>query len=125
LGRGFRASIKSKNHHNLSYGETNGLKHNAFRWLRDSGFNSTAYAISNRTFSTEVEAGLLAYARLYSASAAPAGILPLIVKQDDMADRPLPQFSMPEFRAKVYAAITLLVVVGTVLLFWPCRKNGA
>jgi hypothetical protein len=47
-----------------SEGAPEHLKYNAFRCLRESGFEPVQYAISQRSLSEEIERGLLEYARL-------------------------------------------------------------
>jgi hypothetical protein len=101
------------------------LKYNAFRCLRDSGFNPVEFALANRNLVAEVERGLLEYARREHrrAMGIGLGILPFGKQAEGKAnDYDLPQFLTPEFQATAYALIFGPLLIGVALTLWSLRR---
>lgn len=118
----------------LGSSETNALKairaevkYNAFRCLRDSGFDPVAFALSNRIVTAEIKRGLLEYAkeqRLW-ASVSDVGILPFGQKHDDWKHIALPVVLTPRFRLTANALVFGLPLIGVALLLCSTRKRKA
>jgi len=116
----------------LGDAETNALKaiskevrYNAFRCLRDSGFDPVAFAISNRIEGAEIERGLLEYARRQRLLplAGGVGILPFGRRRDEPKCVTLPVLATPRFRLAANALVFGLPLVGAGLLFWSGRRR--
>lgn len=94
------------------------MKYNAFRCLRDSGFEPVGFALSNRQVSAEVAVGLLAYAernrRALEASA--VGTLPFAVKAPENDELARPISLRRSFRVAVHALIFGPLAVGAWLV---------
>jgi hypothetical protein len=104
------------------------FQYNAFRWLRDSGFEPVKYLLERPEISSDMEMqeGILAYQKLQSTFAQRwvPGRLPLSKFEDDeyAADRlrMLPPLAQPEFQVQVDAvSIATLGVSLLILLFSP------
>jgi len=104
------------------------LKYNAFRWLRDSGFNAMKYAVSNLTEASDqqVRRGLLEYANFESRYPGRdyVGILAFGHTKDDMWDLPQPIMSTPRFLAKIYMTIYGAPFVGALLILVAIQSRG-
>ncbi|MDD8042202.1 MAG: hypothetical protein PHC78_00395 [Verrucomicrobiota bacterium] len=102
------------------------MKHNAFRCLRDSGFDPLVYALSNRTVSTEVERGLMEYARrerLWPAASG-VGILPFGKKDEDpWAGMALPALLETRFQITANTLSIGLPLLGVALLILSVRRK--
>ena len=102
------------------------VKYNAFRCLRDTGFEPVAYAISNRTVSAEVERGLTEYARRerHWPSASGVGILHFGKEEEDPWEgMALP--AMLETRFQLMANVLSIGVplLGAALLILSVRRK--
>lgn len=102
------------------------MKYNAFRCLRDSGFEPVAFVLSNRPVSAEVERGLLEYAEKQRRwpAACGVGILPFGRNDADWDDYPpLPAMLEPRFQITANALVFGLPLLGAALLFCSFRKK--
>ena len=99
------------------------MKYNAFRCLRDSGFEPVAFALSSRTVSAELERGLLEYAKWQRSSPAidGVGILPFGEKDDAWEGMLLPQMLEPESQVTANALVFGPLILGVALLMWSFR----
>ena len=120
----------------LGHAETNGtttawegLRYNAFRCLRDSGFDAIGYAISNRTASAEIERGLIEYGRMSRIwpSAAGVGILPFGRKNDEDEWKGMKRPAMLEdgFQIAATGLVFGPLLLGAALLIGTFRKRKA
>ena len=102
------------------------MKFNAFRWLRDSGFNPVAFAISNATESTQTEitAGLLEYFRRERIfpKRDHVGELTFGEDRDLYADWTLPVMLQPRFKAGVYTLVFGLPCLAVAMIAWTLKK---
>ena len=101
------------------------LKYNAFRCLRDSGFESVAFAVSNRTVSAEIERGLLEYAKMDRRwpLASGVGILPFGVKQRNWDTDLRPIFLGTRFQVAANAIIFGQILLGMAALIWSFKNK--
>ena len=105
------------------------VKYNAFRWLRDSGFNSIDFALAydKKPRSIEVIKGLREYQKfnIDFHKSKNVGILPLLEKSEcwDYYDEPRPAFFSPEVQIMGYCLMIVPIVVGVFLLLWSIRKK--
>ena len=104
----------------------NHMKYNAFRCLRDSGFEPVEFAISNRTLSAEVQRGLLEYSKKerFWPVASGVGILSFGKKDEDLESFSIPAILEPRFQIIAYALIFAPLLLGTALLIWSFRKKA-
>lgn len=102
------------------------LKYNAFRCLRDSGFDAVAFAVSNRTASAEIERGLLEYSKMERLwpSASKVGILPFGRKDDGTKGIDLPMLVTPRFQATANALVFGLPLLGVAILICSFRNHS-
>jgi hypothetical protein len=100
-------------------------KYNAFRCLRDSGFEPVAFALANRTVSAEIERGLLEYAKWQARSPAidGVGILPFGERNDTREGDLLPQMLEPKSQVTANALVFGPLIIGVTLLMWSFRKK--
>ena len=99
------------------------MKYNAFRCLRDSGFQPVQFALSNHPTSDEVQRGLFEYAkweRRYP-EASGLGMLPFANKHEDREYSPLLLTS--RFQIMAYTIVFAPVAIGSLLVLWSFRKN--
>jgi len=110
---------------NESSGIPEHMKYNAFRCLRDSGFDPVEYAISNRPLSADVERGLLEYGRLQRIwpVANGVGILSFGRTNDDYEDYAVPRMLTPKFQFAAYCLVFVPFFLGAGLLAWSFRKR--
>jgi hypothetical protein len=98
------------------------LQYNAFRWLRDSGFEPVGFAVSNRPLPAAVARGLLEYAKFQRRwpSALGLGVLSFGNTPYDRASYPMPRWMKAEFQAMIYALIfgPLVLGVGLIVCSW-------
>lgn len=101
------------------------MKHNAFRCLRDSGFEPVAYALSNRSDSAEVERGLKEYARRERQwpSSSGVGVLPFGTKIDDWNGMQLPTMLTTRFQITAHALVFGPVLIGLAMLICSFRRK--
>jgi hypothetical protein len=102
------------------------VRYNAFRYLRDTGFDPVEFALSHRTISGGTERGLVEYAnwnRRYP-EAIGLGILSLR-KKDANNDGARAELVTPEFQTKANARVFVPLAVGTALLVWSFRNRKA
>ena len=101
------------------------LKYNAFRCLRDSGFEPVAYALSNRAVSADAERGLLEYVQYQRRLSEPVciGQLSVAKQADDWDDDNASELLSPAFQIKAYALIFAPLALGSALIFWSFRKK--
>jgi len=100
----------------------NEMKYNAFRCLRDSGFETVAFALSNRTLSAEIGQGLLEYAKRerLSPSGNGIGILPFGRKKDKWEGMLMPP---TKYRVTANVLVFGLPLLGVALLACSYRKK--
>jgi len=99
--------------------------YNAFRWLRDSGFNQTAFAVSNppALSSDPVRIGLMQYTKWNAAFPRHEGVGILAFgKESDDTSRRTPPLRSLGFQAAAWALVAIPVLAGLVVLGW--RRKG-
>ena len=98
-------------------------KYNAFRCLRDSGFDPIGFALSHRTISTSIERGLSEYAKheRYWPEAIGVGILPFGKKVEE--EDAMPPLVKPKFQITAYTLIFAPLVLGSALVAWSFRRR--
>lgn len=105
------------------------VKYNAFRWLRDSGFQSVAFALSNLTVQTPklVRDGLLKYDRLdhLYPKLDETGRLEFSSQPGDLGNSYRITFFTPQVQIPAYAAMIAPCVAGVSLLILCRRKPPA
>jgi len=104
----------------------NYLQYNAFRFLRDSGFNQTAFVISNATAFTSnvVTVGLMQYTKYNAAYPKRDGVGILAFGQATSQEEPsltTPPIIMPCFQVAAWLLAIVPIATGCLLLFW--RRN--
>jgi hypothetical protein len=101
------------------------MKYNAFRCLRDSGFEPVAFALSHRTVSEEVERGLLEYAKKerHWPARNGVGILSFGQKDVDLEGHALPAMLEPSFQIRANALVFGPPLLGAALLICSFRKR--
>lgn len=102
------------------------LKYNAFRCLRDSGFDPVQFALSNRAISPDVERGLLDYSRRHRRlpEAMGLGVLPFADQDDAWEGYSLPPLLQPAVQVTAYALIVAPAAFGAVLILWSFRRRN-
>ena len=102
------------------------LKYNAFRWLRDTGFDPIEFALTRKPVSAVIERGLMQYSQFQHRwpAALKLGIL-TFGKTDEPGDASMPSFLNPDFQAAAYAIIFFPLVVGFGLLFISMRRTAS
>ena len=107
------------------------IRYNAFRWLRDSGFNPLDYALKvvNKNSSKEEINGLYEYQQQYKLTPHEdcVGLLPLLCENKtyypyDYYGESRPRFYDPKVKLIVYSIIFLPIIIG-ILLLWSTRKR--
>ena len=98
------------------------MKYNAFRCLRDSGFEPVAFAIANRTLSAETERGLLEYVKKERRwpAACGVGVLPFGQRDTD-GQRSYPALLTPRFQITANALVFGPLLLGAALLLCSFR----
>lgn len=101
------------------------IQHNAFRWLRDSGFNPVEFALrADGDLEDIAKSGLvkyLKYERTWPARDG-VGIVPFTAPENPYTDMKRAPIATPEFQTKVHTAIVGLFYLGAVLLAWVHRR---
>ena len=103
------------------------VKYNAFRWLRDSGFDVLAFAMSNVTAETPalVRAGVLKYgelARVYPKEGG-VGLLGLGSPPPDLTGSSRSAFFRPAIQVTGYSLMLVPLLIGAVMLAFSCRGS--
>ena len=103
------------------------IKYNAFRCLRDIGFEPVSYAIEKQPVSGDIKNGLIEYARMERRWPGEngVGILPFGPQNSDwsLEGMPLPPILTTKFQVTANAIIFGLPSTGLILLFLSLRKN--
>ena len=111
---------------NNQYSLPREIKYNAFRCLREIGFEPVSYAIEMQPVSGDIKSGLLEYARMDRRWPAEngVGILPFGPQNSDGSwdGRPLPPILTTRFQVSANAIIFGLPSMGLILLFLSFRN---
>jgi hypothetical protein len=102
------------------------VKHNAFRWLRDSGFDPVGFAVSNPAASATIKDGLFAYFKRdrFQQRKDRAGILSFGIKTDPHPYPPFPPMLLtPWVKAAAYALIVIPFILGSMMLWLSFSKR--
>jgi hypothetical protein len=102
------------------------LKYNAFRCLRDTGFDAIGFALSDRTLSEAAKRGLLEYAkqlRRYPEDDG-VGILPLQPDDEDNECHWTIELLTRRFQIKAYAFIIAPLALGMAMVAWSLRRRN-
>ncbi|MBI4232724.1 hypothetical protein HY605_05840 [Candidatus Peregrinibacteria bacterium] len=103
------------------------VKYNAYRWLRDSGFDPIVFAISNVNVSTPdvVRQGLFEYSKYFDIfpKRDQVGILPFRDEPKDDHDNSRPVFFDFRFQAVGYSLMIFPILLGAALLVLSNRKK--
>ncbi|MCC5846361.1 MAG: hypothetical protein JJU05_19095 [Verrucomicrobia bacterium] len=114
---------------NAEYSLPGGIKYNAFRALRDSGFNPVEYALEHSSVSSEIKSGLIEYLRMERLwpSGNGIGILSFGSPKDDLGweGRPLPPLVTTRFQVIANAIVFGLPVLGAALFLLSVRQGHA
>ena len=95
------------------------IKYNAFRCLRDSGFDPVRFVLVERNMSNDVEKGLLRYSDWLRRWPQASGVGVLSIAKKKPVSHHLPEILIPQFQIKQYALIFIPAVFGSVLIIWP------
>jgi hypothetical protein len=100
------------------------VRYNAFRWLRDSGFQPVACVVSQEDLSAQQAAGMLQYERFLARwpIACNVGVLRLDTDESDRPDYEIPLLTT-RFRIGAHLAIWLPTILGICLVAWSLRKR--
>jgi hypothetical protein len=101
------------------------VKYNAFRCLRDSGFEPVGFVLSNQTVSFEIKRGLQEYASRERRwpTAIGVGILPFGKNHDYLRGSPLPVMLTTKFQVAAFTLAFGPLLVGAGLITWSLRKK--
>lgn len=101
------------------------MRYNAFRFLRDSGFEPVGYALSNSTASVEIKHGLLQYAKRQRScpSALGLGILTFGKQGANWRDLARPLMLSLQFQVIAYSLIFVPLLLGGGLIIQSFRKK--
>jgi hypothetical protein len=101
------------------------IQYNAFRWLRDSGFNPTTFAISNATLvaTQDLTVALIKYSRWHGEFPGRDDLGVLAFGNKPERAEPLPMMLEPKFRAAAYSLMIVPVLAGSLLLFFLRAKR--
>ena len=103
------------------------VKYNAFRWLRDSGFDVIAFAMSNVTAQTPslLRDGLVEYGKLEHRfpKEDQIGRLELTSPPPDLDLNYQLYFYRPEIQIGGYALMTVPLLAGIAMLVYSCRER--
>lgn len=106
------------------------IRYNAFRWLRDSGFEPIPFALSNVTAETSeiVRDGIVTYGRydrIFSKYDG-IGLLEFASESESNHDIRRPRFFDPEIQFVAWVLMSLPFLIGTILLLRSFRgRSGA
>ncbi len=101
------------------------LKYNAFRCLRESGFDPVQYAISQQPFSADIERGLVEYARRERRWPAANGLGILPFGETSGYDGEVPAMLTPKFQVLAYSLIFTPLLLAAALFAWSFRTKTA
>jgi hypothetical protein len=101
------------------------VEYNAFRCLRDIGFDPIEYALTHQTIPDDVRQGLIKYGKWYHRypEAIGVGVLPLRTNDANQTWL-IPQMLEPQFQAGAYAMVFAPSVIGAALLAWSLRRRN-
>jgi hypothetical protein len=101
------------------------VKYNAFRCLRDSGFEPVGFALSHRTVSGDIERGLLEYTKQYRRCPEAIGVGILLFRKNDERGEShwRPELLTLGFRVKAYTLVFAPLALGTALMVWSFRRR--
>jgi hypothetical protein len=101
------------------------VRYNAFRCLRDSGFDPVGFALSHRTISGDIERGLLEYGKQFRRypEAIGVGILPFRKNDEGGESNRLPELLTLGFQVKANTLVFGPLALGTALMVWSFRKG--
>jgi hypothetical protein len=104
------------------------IRYNAFRCLRDRGFEPVTYAIENKIGSEDVKNGLIEYARMERLWPAKdgVGILPFGTENKEVSweGYPRPVILTTKFQVKAYMIIFGLPLLGLIILIGSFRHGN-
>jgi hypothetical protein len=103
------------------------VEYNAFRWLRDSGFEPIKFTMANAKLAAEAEIsrGLQTFAELRASFQGEHGLGVLAVGSKVEERRELdmrPEMAMPWYVNTVNASIAVSTIVGCALIIWAVRS---
>ena len=102
------------------------VKYNAFRCLRDSGFDPVEFALSHRNIAGDIEKGLKEYSKRLRRYPQAIGVGVLPFGQIDATNHgPVAEMVTPEFQVKAYALVFAPLLVGAAFLAWSFRRRKA
>ena len=102
------------------------IKYNAFRWLRDSGFDPLKYVLDHPSIQEDIKLGLMQYKQWNDLFPKRNGVGILFATENKKGDdddglRP-PPITQAKYIALVYFLIILPFIVGGLLIMFP-RNN--
>ncbi len=102
------------------------VQYNAFRWLRDSGFDPVVYATANAASANALAPGLIKYSKWLALFPArdELGILSFGKKSSEKHNRPQPKFKDPGFMVLVYTVILGPLLLSGGLLVYSIRHKS-
>lgn len=100
------------------------VRYNAFRWLRDSGFQPAAHVVSQNGLSAQQAAGILEYERFLERwpIGCNVGILRPDTDSSDQLNYEIPLLTT-RFQIGAHLAIWLPIILGICLVAWSLRKR--
>jgi hypothetical protein len=100
------------------------MQYNAFRCLRDSGFEPVQFALSSRDLSPAVERGLLEYVKFERSFPAEDGVGILAFGEKDRGwSGGIPLIVQPGFQIKAQAVVFAPALLGAGLMIWTFKKR--
>jgi hypothetical protein len=101
------------------------VSYNAFRYLRDTGFDPVAFVLSHRPISGAIERGLVEYGKWqrFYPEAIGVGALPFFKNDDTPADNRIPAMLTAEFQSMAYTLVFAPLALGSVLMVCSFRKR--
>jgi len=102
------------------------VQYNAFRWLRDSGFDPTGFAISNApaVASNNLAVALIKYSKLQGTFPSHNGLGILAFAKKSQNSEPLPMLLEPRFLTIAYLLMIVPVLAGVALFLFSRTKKG-
>lgn len=98
------------------------LRYNAFRWLRDSGFEAVEYALSGERLSKDVKAGLREYAHREASFPRISGLGELAISPQEPSQAARAAILLPRYQRLFQLLIWGPIVLGVALMCWSLRK---
>lgn len=101
------------------------MKYNAFRCLRDSGFEPVQFVLANHAIPTDIEGGLLEYAKWQRRwpEAIGLGTLPFANKGGTTEHQYPPTILKPVVKTAACTIIFVSAALGVVLFLWSFRQS--